>query len=98
MSPKDARIAVLEDALAQAYWTVEFLHDCLVHPTATHNHPACSYEYPEQTINSLKEWAKLVKIPKLCHHSYFASSCDACQERANTIRRLAEARKLLLSE
>lgn len=81
-------IFLLEDALMQAQWTTRFLHDCL-------KTPGFSYAYPEQTLQRLEEWGKLVATPPLCHHSRTEHGCEACQIGQEHRRRLYEIRKKL---
>ena len=85
MNKLQARIVILEDALIQAQHTVEFLHGCL-----TDDH--YRYEYPEQTVRRLREWAILVPAPEGCAHSVHKSDCESCVAHVAYQARMIEAR------
>ena len=95
MTKEEARIIILEDALRQAQWTVEFLHGCLVYPDNGEMKGGYEYAYPEQTLDRLQEWRKLVPLPKLCNHSYNEIGCESCKNREEERTRLYEAKKVL---
>lgn len=78
MTPEQARIVLLEDALIQSHHTIEFLHECLTSD-------GFSYDYPEQTVSRMAAIKALVDIPKGCHHSKHSFDCDEC--RARMLRR-----------
>lgn len=88
MTPEQARIVLLEDALIQACHTVSFLHGCLTSDRF-------KYSYPEQTAAHLQEWKALVTIPSGCHHSRFHENCEACKDHAKRRAALEEANKVL---
>ena len=75
----EEKIFLLEDALHQAQWTVEFLHNCLVNPDNGEMKGGYTYGYPEQTLEYLKEWSELAPPPPLCHHSRIVPNCEACK-------------------
>lgn len=92
MTPIEARIVILENALIQAYNKVQFLHNCLTQPES------CTYSYPEQTLERLADWKKLIQIPKICYHSYYAPGrgepCEACEEAKVYHQRLDNAKEV----
>lgn len=90
MTTNEAKIVLLESALRQAQHTVVFLHNCLI------DTKMYSYEYPEQTIQYLKEWAKLAPIPEeICPHSSFNEDCAACKMQLQQMQQFYEAKKVL---
>lgn len=91
----EERIFLLEDALMQAQWTVHFLHNCLVNPANGKMNGGYEYAYPDQTLQRLADWAKLVPPPPLCHHSRTEPGCEACERGNEHRRRLWEIRKKL---
>lgn len=97
MTPEEARILILEDALIQSYHTIDFLHNCLVNPSdpTKTGFRGYSYEYPEQTISRLENIEKIVKIPIGCYHSRFEASCQSCVNALESRRQLNEAKKVL---
>src|SRR5579872_667567 len=92
MNTKD-RIFLLEDALIQAQHTVKFLHNCLVDPDNGEMKGGYSYDHPEQTIRHLEEWAELVPLPPLCHHSHSKPGCESCRLNTERRRRLGEIKE-----
>ncbi len=101
MTPQEARIVLLEDALRQAQHTVEFLHNCLVNPVDKNRKgfQGYSYGYPDQTIAHLKEWNELVPLVedsvKPCFHSMIKKDCPSCQEHHRLRLQRFEAKKVL---
>lgn len=100
MNTLEARIVLLEAALRQAQHTVDFLHNCLVNPVDENKKGkgGClgwSYEYPEQTIERLEEWAKLCPLGPTCFHSMYVPDCEPCQMRLTEARQLHEAKQVL---
>lgn len=57
--PVPTREDVLAHELAQACYTIEFLHGCLTDPIY-------SYEYPEQTLSHLKRWRAMTRNAREC--------------------------------
>ena len=88
MTPQEARILILEDALSQAHHTVSFLHGCLTSKDF-------NYGYPHQTLETLKEWENLIDIPEGCMHSRFHKDCNLCQIQKVRQSNLREARKVM---
>jgi len=73
------------DALIDAQHTAQFLHDCLTKPQF-------SYEYPEQTLEAIEEWARLAPRPPYCIHSFSSKhepGCESCDWHAGYLRRKA---------
>jgi hypothetical protein len=101
MTEQEARIVVLEDALRQAQYTVEFLHNCLMCPTdnTKKGFQGYSYGYPESTLKHLEEWAAICPTARheieLCFHSKYYEDCKCCQIRSEQREQLFEARKVL---
>ena len=100
MTPPEARIVLLEDALVDSYNLIDFLHNCLVNPsTGTMGQPdfkgGYSYGYPDQTIKRLEKIRQLVDIPSYCHHSGHNEDCESCQRLKIYRHRLAEAKQTL---
>lgn len=92
MTHDKARIILLESALRQAQCTVEFLHHCLIPPAGLNY----SYQYPEQTIDRLKEWEKLAPRSELiCFHSMRKPDCPACQNSMAEMQLYYEALEAL---
>jgi hypothetical protein len=89
MTPDQARIVLLEDALRQAQSTVQFLHGCLT-STALH-----VYRYPEHTQRDLDKWAALASKRPLCVHSGPQPGCVACEDRLQRHIEIGEARRIL---
>ena len=95
MTKQEARIIMLEDALRQAQDTVEFLHECLTHPTGGY-----SYKYPEHTLQYLEEWKKLAlrvsdRLGKKCYHSMNKLDCECCQVNHTERLQFMQARRIL---
>lgn len=88
MTPEQARILILEDALEQAQNVVSFMHGCLTDP-------GYSYEYPEQTSRHLERWGQLVPVRRYCVHSVHKRDCPSCQEHLIKMGLLAEAERVL---
>ena len=78
MSPEQAKIALLEDALIQSYHTISFMHHCLTDCKNPPANGAYVYTYPEQTIEQLTKIQNLVKIPKGCIHGRRNADCPNC--------------------
>ncbi len=98
MTSDEAKVVLLESALRQAQYTVKFLHNCLINPVdhSKKGFQGYSYEHPEQTLDHLKEWAKLAPPPdKKCPHSCFCPDCEACQMRLTEARQLHSAKQVL---
>jgi len=74
------QIFMLQQELQQAVWTVGFLHRCLVEPEMH------KYAYPEQTMDHIREWEKILPESPLCHHSMIKPNCMSC--KINNDRRL----------
>jgi hypothetical protein len=96
MTPIEARVVILENAVIQACNKVQFLHNCLTQPES------CIYSYPEQTMERLADWKKLIQMPKTCHHSYYAprrgEPCEACEESKVYLQRLVAAKEVAAKE
>lgn len=88
MSREQARIIILEAELAQAYHTVSFLHSCLTEE-------GYSYGYPEQTIERLAKWKKMIRIRPGCIHSHTEPGCKSCKERDEFFMKLFDAKEVL---
>ena len=88
MTPDQARIVLLEDALVDAQHLVEFLHGCLMDTNY-------SYAYPQHTQERLDEWRALAKPLRGCPHSFHRADCPACREHAAWLKRHHEARRVL---
>lgn len=89
MTPQEARIIVLENALRQAYHTTSFLHGCLT------KKKVYKYSYPEQTEKHLKNWESLVDTDIGCLHSYQKENCESCAKRLDHSIKLNEANMIL---
>lgn len=89
MTYEEARIILLEDALRQAQHTVRFLHDCLI-DAKRHK-----YAYPNQTIQSLDEWYKLLPSIEGCHHSGYHEDCSSCVIHRKLRKQLQEANNVI---
>ena len=113
MTPEEAKIILLENALIEAHHTISFLHGCLTQPSepipakppykaGEHGFRGYSYEYPEQTLRELDRIAALVEIPVGCHHSYYAPdrgiACNNCVDSRDRHRKLVEAKGVLSIE
>lgn len=91
MTKDQARIVLLEQALAQAISTIEFLDGCLLSPNY-------HYSYPEQTQDRLREFLALVpQSSNFCVHSGFVPNCSSCQKRISNWNKRDEALKVLSS-
>lgn len=86
MTPEQARIVILEDALIQAYFTISFLHAGLTNEKF-------KYRHPEQTVGRLVAWSEIVSIP-VCCHSMPQEDCESCQDSARRRKLLCEAKEL----
>lgn len=84
----EARNVLLVDALEDAQNTVGFMHGCLTDPVY-------QYAFPEQTMASMEEWAKLAPRDEPCGHSFTAEGCPGCEARNARFKRMAEARAAL---
>lgn len=91
MTKEEAKIIVLENALLQAYNSIEFLHKCLIHKERY------SYDYPEKTHNQLIEIEKLIEISHGCFHSKFHEDCLDCNNSLEKFKKLEEAKRCLES-
>lgn len=89
MNKKKARIILLEQAVLEAQYVAQFLHDCLTKPKD------CKYAHPEQTLKNLNEWRKLVPPPPMCVHSGPVEGCRSCEEGHKHRRERTEALKTL---
>ncbi len=90
MTPQEARIILLEDALRQSHHTISFLYGCLESPD-THKHA-----HPDQTRDRLKAIEELTPMEReSCYHSFDKPGCVACEERKVWRRRHHEARQVL---
>lgn len=76
MTIHQAKIILLEQALSQAVYTIDFLDNCLCNP----NEYLCGY--PDQTQTHLIEFKKLLpqSVP-ICTHSYTDKNCESCKHR-----------------
>lgn len=95
MTKLEAEIVLLKDALVQAQYTVEFLHNCLVNPDNGEFKGGFYYAYPEQTLKYLEEWEELALPLESCFHSINKVSCSACCERVKHQKELYQARKIM---
>jgi hypothetical protein len=84
---KTDRIFLLEDALVQAQYTLQFVHDCIMNPSRY------DYMYPEQTIDFLEELSKLVPLPPMCVHSKNYPGCESCADRMRRAKRRAKIKR-----
>lgn len=67
-----AREVLLEAALHEAQWTIQFLHNCLTNPRY-------KYLHPEQTAKKLQAFRRLAPPPPLCRHAGFERGCKCCE-------------------
>ena len=88
MTPEQAKIVILEDALIQAHHTVSFLHGCLTNEKFR-------YYHPEQTYRSLHAWSQIVSIPEVCVHSVYKEDCKSCQSAFLRHKLLCQAKGLI---
>ncbi len=88
MTPDQARIVILEDALIRSYHQLSFLHNCLTDEKFV-------YDYPEQLFRQLRAISDIIEIPPSCVHSSFERSCESCQESRVAYERLMRAKKEL---
>lgn len=111
MTPDQARIILLEDALIQSYHTISFLHGCLINPSPITpiwwnrlmvwvgfwRTKGCrySYSFPDQTVQGLKAIEQLVTIPESCLHSIRHPSCPRCAASIERSRLRTRARAVL---
>ena len=89
MTPDEAKIYLLEDALQQAQHTIEFMHGCLTDPEGY------KYAYPSHVLETLKQFHKLAPTRKGCFHSWPEHGCEQCSDSMIHARLKYEAKVTL---
>ncbi len=86
------RIFLLEAELQQAMHTIKFLHMCLTQPKHA------KYAYPNQTIQELEFWEKILPKEVMCEDHVFLSvhkkNCLACVKARKHYLRHKKLRKI----
>lgn len=95
MTKDEARIVVLEDALRQAQYIIEFLHNCLVNPDNGEMKGGYSYE---STLKFLKELNELCPVGLSCFDSSFDEDCPSCQFNYLNAVKLNKAHEVLVNK
>lgn len=89
MTPEQAQIVILQDALEQAVNTIEFLEGCLKNPNY-------KYVYPEQTQETLEKIKQyLPEKPQPCAHSKTRLDCPNCQDNLKRLEQMQKAQSIL---
>ncbi len=92
MTPEEARIVLLEQALDQACNTIGFMHGCLT------DDKHYGYAYPEHTAKHLEAFRLLAPERESCVHSMtmqHVDDCPGCQAHVKWATERAEAYELL---
>lgn len=95
MTEQEAKIILLENALRQACNKVDFLHNCLINPSNGKMDGGYSYEYPENTLETLKYWETLIEPWSGCYHSAYNEDCKKCVKSRKNYQKLMEATSVL---
>ncbi len=90
--PLEDQIFMLQQELQQAANTVIFLHKCLTEPKSAR------YDYPQQTIDHLIHWEKILPENFGCGHSVTKMDCRSCQKNNAIRKRMKEIKDKLSTE
>lgn len=104
MNETEARVVLLEDALAQARNTITFMHGCLTWPAETiaacGENGAYAYRYPDHTQQMVDQIDALVGEPRVgCVHSRLRpDECESCKWLVGHMKDVARAKSVLSNE